>query len=448
MKAPDDPGVRAPGGRQPRAAARMRDLCVLLFLAALLVGFYRRFVQHPGVELGNGFERLSVARSLAEEGSFANPFRPARTGYTAHLPPLYPLYLAAILKLTGDGVAFGVLATFLTILVFALHTSLLPRMSELLFGEPVSGLYAAALCILLPAFQLTFTHEAIFAATGIMLFCLYSYRRISRQPAWLAEGLRNGLKSGVLVLLNPATVAVTFAWHVFTLHERKVTWRAAAKLTLGFVTGAVLVCTPWAVRNYLRFRTLILVRSDFGLTLYTSNHNLAESSTTRNLVNGCQAATHPNQNPAEAELLRRMGEPAYHRARLHDAVQWIRTHPGRFLRLTARRVLEFWFPDPFGASPYAYAIWCITALSLLGMCDLVWRRVTGGWFLVLAVLAYSPVYYVVVSDRFYRYPVLWLSLLSAGCLIRYRIAGPIASLWRTTRPVAGGIAEARRAGPV
>jgi len=37
---------------------------------------------------------------------------------------------------------------------------------------------------------------------------------------------------------------------------------------------------------------------------------------------------------------------------------------------------------------------------------------------VLFVLAvYPPIYYVVVSDVRYRYPVLWLTFLSAGYLL-------------------------------
>ncbi len=93
-------------------------------------------------------------------------------------------------------------------------------------------------------------------------------------------------------------------------------------------------------------------------------------------------------------------------------------------------------PDDLGVQAMGGCQPRAAALVLLGMYDLLWRRVAGGWFLLLAVLSYSPVYHVVVSDRFCRYPLPWLSLLAAGYLIHRRIAAPLASYCRSLRWVA------------
>ena len=47
----------------------------------------------------------------------------------------------------------------------------------------------------------------------------------------------------------------------------------------------------------------------------------------------------------------------------------------------------------------------------------MWRRVPAAWFLLTVAAIYPLLYYVVVSDVRYRYPVLWLSLLCAGYLL-------------------------------
>ena len=43
-------------------------------------------------------------------------------------------------------------------------------------------------------------------------------------------------------------------------------------------------------------------------------------------------------------------------------------------------------------------------------------------------------YYVVVSDMRYRYPILWLSLLPAGYFLREIAEGRIFSFYRSSSP--------------
>lgn len=173
------------------------------------------------------------------------------------------------------------------------------------------------------------------------------------------------------------------------------------------------------------------------MTLYASNNDCAQSSMIRDLMNGCYQTHHPNSSMPEAEYLRTVGEVQYDKNRTADAKAWIRAHPAVFLKLTTRRILEFWFPpaevipaeyafsNNFGLADYDqrwmhqqhaidYAIWAVTGLSIFGLARMAFRREAVVVF-VLAVLAIYPLmYYLVVSDVRYRYPVLWLSLLPAG----------------------------------
>ena len=64
-----------------------------------------------------------------------------------------------------------------------------------------------------------------------------------------------------------------------------------------------------------------------------------------------------------------------------------------------------------------YIIWLATALSVPGLILMALRREPVTLFVAAVLLIYPLMYYVVVSDVRYRYPVLWLSLLQAGYLI-------------------------------
>ena len=100
-----------------------------------------------------------------------------------------------------------------------------------------------------------------------------------------------------------------------------------------------------------------------------------------------------------------------------DAENWALAHPGRFWRLTAERFRNFWFP-PLGDHAFmTCAIWLATALSIPGIFLMLKHRLPVVVFVATVQLIYPLMYYVVVSDVRYRYPVLWLSLLPAGYFI-------------------------------
>jgi hypothetical protein len=63
-------------------------------------------------------------------------------------------------------------------------------------------------------------------------------------------------------------------------------------------------------------------------------------------------------------------------------------------------------------------MWLVTALSLPGVVLMVRRREAVAVYILTVSVIYPLMYYIVVSDMRYRYPVLWLSLLPAGYLVR------------------------------
>jgi hypothetical protein len=396
-----------------RLAEDQERLSFYLFVAGGVVGFIR--VYFP-VEFGFGDEMFNEAKNLAEQGAFANPFYIANTGFTAVNPPLYPLFLALVMKLLATVPSFvGMAAVVGDIVANAFVAAWLPRISFVFFGDAMPGATAAVLWLataqLMPAWDTNYT------LAGLILFCLLSARSIEKTGGAIQFGALAGVGGGFLILLNPSSAMVFLPWIVYLLVSLKVSLIQAVKYSGVLLASLVLVVSPWVLRNYHRLGGLVL-RTNLGMTLYASNNECAAPSLAENGRSGCYSAHHPNLNMSEARLLRALGEVEYDRRRTADAKSWVMAHPAHFLRLTAKRFREFWFPPPEQHDYAVYVIWLATVLAIPGLILMIKHREPVTAFMVAVQLIYPLIYYLVVSDVRYRYPVLWLSLLSAGYFVR------------------------------
>ena len=108
-----------------------------------------------------------------------------------------------------------------------------------------------------------------------------------------------------------------------------------------------------------------------------------------------------------------MGETAYYQLRMQEALLWIRSHPGRFVKLTAQRLVFFWLSPANGKGKNLFLL----VLTLLGVAGLVilWTHDRAAAAIFLAMwLTYQMAYYFVEVSPRYRYPIDWTFwLLSA-----------------------------------
>src|ERR1051326_4550876 len=145
-----------------------RPLSVLIFLAA----FISMAPAYSGARYGAGYEILNVARTLAETGTFGNPYAALPTGPTAHVAPLYTRCLALLIRFLGYSVAFAFVTSTCALLMHALQAALLPYVSLLLFDRMAPGVCAALMTIFLPLYYFLPEFEIVYDAVGLMLFCL------------------------------------------------------------------------------------------------------------------------------------------------------------------------------------------------------------------------------------------------------------------------------------
>jgi hypothetical protein len=410
------------------------DTNLALFLLSILAGiFYLRLSSvDPGAEM------MQLARNLAASGTFGNPFQSIPTGVSANNPPLYPLFVATLIKVFGSPMQAMIVALLVAILANASVSVMLPRISDLIWGNTIPGVLAAGLWMVtmqpIPAWDTNIT------VAGLIGFCLFTSPIMRKAENPTRRAVLAGIFAGLLYLLNPSSILILLPWIAFLFWHARASWRRAAVHCVVLVAVMSLFAVGWGLRNYRELGAFV-TRTNLGIALYASNNDCAQSTLLRNVLSGCFKAHHPDANVDEAELLRQMGEVPYDRMRVADAKRWMQAHPQKFMTLTGQRFIEFWFPatemipavtpsTPVSAITamarrwaraqnfFARAIWIVTALSLPGLILMLVRREPMTVFIVATLAIYPLMYYMVNADMRYRYPVLWLSLLPAGYCLR------------------------------
>jgi hypothetical protein len=399
--------------RDPADTRRLANISFIFLLAGGVVGLYN--MASTVIPFGEGFEMVALANNLAHNGAYANPFQVLLTGPTAANPPLYPLLLAIIVKIFKAHALVSLAASICNIIANALTAAWLPRISLLIYKDIRPGIIASVLWLL--CMQLMPSWDTSFTLAALLLFCMLSSSGIEKEDS-VRRGAIAGVIAGALFLLNPSTIFIFLPWLAWIGFEHRSTLRQTTRFCTALLAVVLLMASSWAFRNHQRLGKFV-VRTNLGMTLYASNNDCARSSLLSEEADNCYQARHPNTSLKEAELLMRLGEPAYDRLRIQDTERWIQTHPGPFMRVTLARVRDFWFPAA-GEHPFKAAIiWLATLLAIPGLLLMIARREHVTWFVVVVLMIYPLMYYVVVSDVRYRLPVLWLSLLPAGFLLTH-----------------------------
>lgn len=175
---------------------------------------------------------------------------PTRTDL-AQYPPAFPLWVAAIYKVTGEHSMYAVQSVqwFLDCVISLV---LITGIAVTAYGWRVgvaASLFAALspLLALYGAWPSSDAPTTWFVLAGVWLF-LIAAKRLSL--AWVfGAGLMLGLACWIRV--NP--LYLTFAWALALLLFVRVAWKRRIVLSAMLVLGAVLVMSPIMIRNYLVF---------------------------------------------------------------------------------------------------------------------------------------------------------------------------------------------------
>lgn len=261
---------------------------------------------------------------------------------TAHWSFLYTLYLSAVYAVFGH---HPLIARLIQILISAAGIWLVFRLGQRLFDGAV-GLVAAGLAafyaylILFNASLMTqsFYILAVLASLDVAL-------RLADKSTWQRWALL-GIVLGLGVLLRQSLllfVPVLLIW-IWWAGSRAPHAARARRARLGGMALAValiaLCILPWTARNYLVFQDFLLLNSNGGYWLYSSNHP-------------DQGVTFDStfKAPIPDELVN-LKEPAIDRALMRQGIAFILTDPVRVGLLSLDRLKDyFWLFPTESSSP-------------------------------------------------------------------------------------------------
>ena len=379
-------------------------------------------------------EVARVSISLAERGTFADPFYSLPTGFTAHVAPAYVFVYAAVAKLFGEGRTGAIVLWSLNIALLALQFALLPVLSERLRLGVLPGVCAAALGIIVQPYRVLPVWESLFTGALMVVLCVVTLPYFQSPRDWQHSALL-GFLWGIAILTSPQCVLLLFAWcYIAAMENFPEELARARRAMLVVVAGAAVACLPWFIRNYQRFHAVFFVRDNFGLELFTSNNACAQPTILENINSRCHFMTHPNPNPEIAGELMDKGEVQFNREKLQQATAWISANRRAFAALTARRMLKFWFPY-LGSRRYAIPTGIVTIISLAGLAMMFGNDRRAAYLLGSTLLLFPLVHYVVQFEARYRYPIFWATFLPAG----YALAQ--AARWLRREPQLSASAE-------
>ncbi len=392
-----------------------RASLIIFVLSFSIQSFYLTKVSERYIRPHTRWELQAVAVSLAETGRFADPYM-IPTGPTAHLPPIPPGIVGLIYKLFGLTLTAGYIAWLVSIAFYAAVWAMLPWLARRVGLGGQIGVLAGLAGALMPRWP---GHGEGLTAIALGLLMVAFVGRWTSGRGISGGSLLLGVAGGVAFHVQPVLLPVVLGWMAFELwwSEDRRKWLFAGLMTLGMI----LACLPWGWRNYRTFDAVFFIRSNLGLELRMGNHEGAAAA--MDVMDRRQEHIHPRTHEAEARLVRELGEVAYMRQAGREALDWIKTHPGTFVGLTASRVVHWWL-GPLYYPPGAFMVTALTLLALLG----AWLTfpslaVPQRAALLIPLVTYPLIYYVVAYMPRYREPVNWIFLLLAGAAVWHWMGG-------------------------
>lgn len=420
---------------------------LLVFFLALFVRAFHLRQMHGSIVsehlLGDGARYDEWARQIIGDGGWIGD----GVFYQA---PLYPYFLAAIYAVIGPS---AMTARMVQIFMGSAACALLAGAGRRIFGS-AAGTIAGVLLAIYPT-AVFFDGLIQKSVLDTLFMCLLLWL-LARGNLTRLRALGVGACLGALILSREnamVLVPVVAAWVL--LGDRTAAFKARALLALMLLAGVMLPLAPVLARNKLVGGEFHLTTSQLGSNLYIGNNPQSK---------GSYVPLRPGRGSPEFERIdatelaeQAVGRPLtpgeVSRYWARQALDFIRTQPGQWLRLMGRKFMLLWNRVELVDTDdqYTYARWSpvlklgnpvlnfgvLVPLAALGIALTAsqWRKL---WHLyaMLASLAVSVVAFYVFAR--YRFPMTPLLILfgAAG------IAGVMQMVRDARRWTSGGVIAA------
>ena len=364
---------------------------LLLRVAVVLV------IQSDYTPLTDASDYDRIASSLAAGDGYGATSVPGAEGPSAFRAPMYPALLAAVYAVFGGhSWTWGLLenAVIGTALV-----AMIGVVGAQLFGRRV-GLIALAIAAVHPTLALFGTSLQIEPLLALLeMATIAAAVQHRRRP----RGMRYALASGVLLGLTVLTREIGI-WLIPTVvllvwSERPRWSRRALLVPAAALAAAIVVVSPWTVRNALRFSALVPVTTTSGVGLAgVYNETSRQNTKDPGLWMG------PWFDPGVAKIILadvHRDEAEQDRVLRAAAVDFAREHPGYVMEVAvwntvrlfdlngpgAAMFIRQFIPYPSGLTRASvYASYLIYALAAFGATRALRRRAPNAlWLFPLLV---------------------------------------------------------------
>ncbi|MCP4353030.1 MAG: glycosyltransferase family 39 protein [Desulfobacterales bacterium] len=291
------------------------------------------------------YETGNTAKAVAKGQGLSSPYR-LPTGPTAILPPLYPCFLAFIFKIFGIfSLKSAIAALTVNCIASALTCIPLYYITKKLFGHDV-GYITASVFAIHPS-PVWYAINTVWDTSVFTFFCMVLVCRMMLLPDRLNN--RNialfGIFAGITILVKTLIIIFYPVMLLWLFLQSPLTPGKRISYIAGICLVTFITLSPWIIRNYIFFDRIML-RSNLGLELLIEN-NMKIWNTFEMTGEDSKALwrEHPYVSHREFLVYKRLGEVNYMDMCLDKAKAFIRQHPGKFFKLTVRRVIVFWFGD-------------------------------------------------------------------------------------------------------
>ncbi|MCC7009115.1 MAG: glycosyltransferase family 39 protein [Acidobacteria bacterium] len=318
------------------------------FVAALVAGAALRLAilwqtSGLGLRIADEFQYVQLADSLAAGRGFA-----WQTGELTSLrPPLYPAMLAGIWSIAGAH-SFQVVRALQALMTFA-TAWLVYDVARRLYDDRRTAALAAAVVWLYPALvfvNVTMLTESLFTLL-LTAWVSATVRLVQRPSVWLACSC--GLLLGLGALTRSVLWPVPLLFCPLLLVLLNAPWRLKVGTAALVFAGYALVVAPWAWRNTRLQGVPTVVDTMSGMNLRMGNyeHTPEDRMWDAVSVQGERSWVHLLSEEQTAGLVPSAGftEGMKDKWAQRKALEYIRAHPGTFLRRAAIKSSDFWGLD-------------------------------------------------------------------------------------------------------
>jgi len=373
---------------------------VLLALTLRLI--YTAYFAEPTYSY-DGRVYNSIAQNVLQGDGFG--YSPGKS--LSWRPPLYPFFLVG-LKAIGLGSlqAVRVIQCILGSMTCALLFWLALRVTDSYLVSSLAALGLATHPFAIWYTKLVMTETLFTLLLALMLFLFVVLREES--PSYYSA--LTGTVWGLTALLRPEALVVGATLLLANLILRNWKLRPALRANTFIVVMAVIVIFPWTMRNYIVHGEFCLISSNGGFNLLAGNNPAA----TGELV--------PFDIPYETrQQTEAMTEIQRDRAYYQLALQYMRSHPARCLRLAFKKLLILWSVAREVPGHTLYSVYghLINVLALVGLVSSVRKHWLILMPIILVVLSKSLVHTVFFAAQRFWVPMIPYVLLFASLGVRW-----------------------------